>query len=49
MQSSECYYSFDVLLGTMERIDELYVMLDELEENLADLLGDISEVIEGQQ
>ncbi len=49
MQSSECYCFFDVLLGTMERIDELYVMLDEFEENLTDLLGDISEVIEGQQ
>jgi len=29
----------------MERIDDLYAMLDELEEDLADLLEDISEVI----
>jgi hypothetical protein len=29
----------------MERINDLYAMLDELEEDLADLLGDISEVI----
>jgi hypothetical protein len=29
----------------MERINELYAMLDELEEDLADLLEDISEVI----
>ncbi len=29
----------------MERINDLYAMLDELEEDLADLLEDISEVI----
>jgi hypothetical protein len=30
----------------MERIDEMYEMLDELEESLEDLLGDISEAID---
>jgi hypothetical protein len=30
----------------MERIYEMYEMLDELEETLEDLLGDISEVID---